>query len=146
MTVGKILLNYETDGENILPALKKINTTFGFISLENSRIVADYFSVPLSQIYETASFYDAIKVEAQPDVMVQVCFSTHCAINHSGKIIDEIERLFHLKVGDENNPRIKLEKVSCFGRCGEGPIMVVNGKVYEKVAVEEVGRILGEYI
>ena len=146
MTVEKILLEFKTEEKNILPALQKINKAFGKVGKKDARKVADYFSVPLSRIYETASFYDRINTENQPPVVIQVCFSTHCALSGSGEIIAEIERQLGIKVGDENSSHFKLEKISCIGRCGEGPVVLVNGKIYERANVGKVKEILKEYL
>ncbi len=146
MTIEKILLEFSPVAENILPALKKINADFGFIDKLNAQKVADYFSTSLSKIYETASFYDAINIQKQPKVTIKVCFSTHCALKDAAKIITEIEKILQIKAGDTNRLNFKLERISCLGRCGEGPIVVVNDKIYEKVTVGSVRGILEEYM
>ena len=145
-TVEKILLEFDPAAENILPALKKISAAFGYISEKDAEKIADYFSVPIAKIYETASFYDLIKIKKQPPLVIQVCSSANCALNNSLKIVKEIENYFHLKTGDENNPKIKLEMISCLGMCGKGPILVVNGRVYTEVSVSSIHEILKEYI
>jgi len=146
MKIEKILLEFSPEEKNILPALQKINDTFGFVGKKNAQKAAEYFSMPLSKIYETASFYDLIRTEPQPPMVVQVCFSTHCALNGSDKIISEVESILNMKAGDDNHPRFKLERISCIGRCGEGPVMVVNGTVFTQVRPEMVYEILEGYL
>lgn len=146
LTTGKILLEFDPEIKNLLPALKKISAAFSYVSLKEAEEVARYFSIPLSKVYETASFYDQIKVKKQPDLVIQVCSSTNCAVRDSFKIIKEIENYFRIKGGDEFNKKIKLEIISCLGKCGEGPIVLVNGKIYEQVNVSGVHRILEEWI
>lgn len=146
MTTEKILLNYEPIVSNLLPALKEASAVFGYVSRKDAQKIADYFSVSLSKVFETASFYDLVNVERQPNMVVKVCSGTHCAVKDSLKLIAEIENRLHIKAGDGNNPKIKLEIISCIGRCGEGPIVIVNDKVYEKVTVNMVGGILEEYL
>jgi NADH-quinone oxidoreductase subunit E len=145
-TVQKILLDFDPLKKNILPALKKISVDFRYVSQENAQLVAEYFSVPLSKIFETASFYDLIKTEKPANISIQVCSSVNCAIKNYFEIISEIENALKIKVGDGFNSKINLETVSCLGRCGEGPIMVVNGHVYERVTKSEVHKILKEWI
>ncbi|MFA7319190.1 MAG: NAD(P)H-dependent oxidoreductase subunit E [Parcubacteria group bacterium] len=146
LTVEKILLEFSPSANNILPALKRICAAFGYVDGENAEKIADYFSVPKSQIYETASFFDLINTEKPSACTVRVCFSTHCALKDSKKIIAEIENILHVKLGDVNHPKLKLEMMSCVGRCGEGPIVMVNDKVYEKVTVAGVYGMLEEYL
>lgn len=145
-TVQKILLEFEPKNENLLPTLKKISAVFGYISEKDAEIVADYFSVSLAKVFEIASFYDSIQTEKPASVIIQVCSSANCAVNNSFSILAEIENLFRIKSGDDNNPKIKLEEISCLGRCADGPVMVVNGKIYERVTKSSVHSILKEYL
>jgi NADH:ubiquinone oxidoreductase subunit E len=145
-TIQKILLEFEPKIENLLPALKKISVAFGYVKEKEARILAGYFSISESKIFETMTFYDDIKTKKPPQILIQVCSSTNCTVNNNFKIIKEIEKKFKIRSGDDNSEKIKLEEISCLGRCAEGPIMVVNGKVYEKVNSSMVHSILGEYL
>lgn len=144
-TTEKILLNYDCKKENLLPALKEVNTFFGFISEKNAQKIADYFSLPLSQVFETASFYDFLKVKNPPQTIIKICSGTVCATMGMRKIIKEIENKLKIKMGDDFNPKIKLESVSCLGHCGEGPILIINDQVYKKVTVSSAYEILEKY-
>lgn len=145
-TAEKILLKYNPSVEDLLPALKDISAIFGYVSKKDAKKAADYFSVPLSKIYETATFYDLISAKKQPLLVIKVCSSTNCVVNNSFAVIKEIENFFHLKAGDENNPKIKLETISCLGRCGEGPVMAINNKIYTQVTASSVHEILKEWM
>jgi len=146
MTVEKILLEFDPEISNLLPALKKISAGFGYISETDAQKLADYFSVPLSRVFETASFYDEIKTKKQSSVVIQVCSSTHCAVKKSFEIVREIENYFKIKAGEDNNSMIKIEVISCLGQCGEGPVVVVNDKIYTNVTKSSVAGIMEEWI
>ena len=144
-TVQKILLEFESKAENLLPALKKISAVFGYISEKEIDLIANYFSLSSTKVFETASFYDQIKTEKTTQLLIQVCSSANCSVNNSFQLVREIENLFKIKAGDDNL-KVSLEEISCLGRCAEGPIMVVNGKIYEKVSKSSVHEILKDYI
>jgi NADH-quinone oxidoreductase subunit E len=146
VTTEKILLKFDPEVVNLLSALKEISAAFDYVSMADAQKAADYFSIPLSKVYETASFYDQIKVKKQPSVVIQVCSSTTCAINNSLKIIQEIENYFRIKVGDEFNTKIKLETMSCLGRCGEGPIVVINEETFTNVTMSGIHEILEKWL
>ncbi len=145
-TAEKILLEFDPQKNNLLLALKEINANFGYISKDNAKKTAEYFSLPLSQIYETASFYDLINLEKAADLVIKVCSGADCVLGGANKIVSEIENYFRIKSGDKFNPKISLEIVSCFGMCAQGPIMVINGKIFEKVTTSRMHEILNEYV
>lgn len=145
-TVEKILLEFDPALVNLLPALKKISAAFGYVSEDDAEKIAEYFSLPLSKIYETASFYDYIYVKKQPGLIIKVCSGANCAQNSSFEVVREIENYLKIKAGDEFNPKIKLEMISCLGKCGEGPIVVVNGEVFTNVTVSSVHGVLERWV
>ena len=73
------------------------------------------------------------------------CGNSNCAVNNSFQIIKTVEKILGVKAGDDFNPKKKIEIVSCLGKCGEGPIMIVNGKVFEKIKPAKVQEILEKY-
>lgn len=146
ITTEKILLEFDPEPENILPALKKINAGFGYVGEKDAQKVADYFSLPLSKIYETASFYDLIKTKQQPPLVIQVCSGANCAVKNAYGVIAEIENQLHIKAGDDFNPKVKLEVISCLGQCGSGPVVIVNGNVFTQVTLSSVDAILQDYV
>ncbi len=145
-TVQKIILGYDPVISNLLPALKEVSAIFGYVSKNNAEKMADYFSVPLSKIYETASFYDILKIKSEPTLIIKVCSGANCAIKKSFNIIKAVENYFKIKSGDNFNPKVRLEIISCLGRCGEGPIVVINERVYERVTESSIYGILEEWV
>lgn len=142
ISVSKILLGYDPVPENLLPALREISASFGWVSESEASSAADYFSLPLSRIYETASFYGLVKVRKESDISIRICSGTNCTVQGSVPLIREIENHFGIREGDSFNPRVKLEVISCLGRCGEGPVVVINGTVHERVTIGKLRTIL----
>jgi NADH-quinone oxidoreductase subunit E len=145
-TIEKILLEFDPENINLLPALKKISAAFGYIGEKDAEKISRYFKMPLSQIYETASFYDQIKVKKQPDVVIKVCSGANCAVNNSFAVIREIENYFKIRANDEYSNRIKLEIVSCLGQCKEGPVIVINNQIYTNVSKSSIYSILEKWM
>lgn len=145
-TIQKIVLEFKPEEKNLLPALKKVNSVFGYISQKDAKFIAGYFSLSESKVFETSSFYDLIKTKKPKDLEIQVCSSANCAVSGAFSLISEIEHFLNIKEGDEFNPKINLETVSCLGRCDQGPVMIVNGKIFEKVTKEKIHEILKNYL
>lgn len=144
MPITKILLKFEPKKENLLKAIKEINYQEGFISEKTVEILARYFSIKPVEVFSVASFYDEIKVEKPTKILIQICNSANCCLKNSDAIIEVIENFFHQKSGDENQ-KIKIEKISCLGRCLQGPNVVINGTIYEKMNTAKIIEILRQY-
>lgn len=145
MTIQNILTKYEAKKENLLKVIKEAQKEFGSIDEMLVDQIAQYFSMKSAAVFSAASFYDQINTEGKFNLVVKICDGANCNTKGSNKIIEEIERFFGQKVGDSFNPKIKIERESCFGFCAQGPIMVVNDVMYEKVTPERVDDILKGY-
>jgi NADH-quinone oxidoreductase subunit E len=145
-TVEKIITGFDPEEKYLLPALREVAAEHFFISLKDAKKLADYFSLPLSKVYETASFYDLIGTEKKPPLVIQICSGGECVLGGGSKLIKEIENNFGIKADGEGNRLVKLERISCLGRCQEGPIMVINGHEYSEVKTEKLGQILENWL
>jgi len=145
-TVEKILLEFDPELRNLLPALKKISASFEYVNEVEAQKVADYFNINLTKVYETVSFYDLLRTKKEPPLIVKICSGGNCTADNSFKVIQSIERYLGIKAGDDFNPQKKIEIVSCLGKCGEGPIVIINDKVFEKVTPNKVEDIFKGFI
>lgn len=143
----EILKEFLPEKKNLLGAIKKINQQNGFFSEQSVELVAEYFGISKSKVFQTASFYDEIKTKKPALVEVGICDSLNCENKSSEKIIQSLENFFQVKVGDDFNEKLKIKRISCQGQCLSGPIMIINGQIYERVtpgfAVEIVKNYLG---
>ena len=137
MTIQKILLTFPPERKNLLRAIKAINQNFGLVSREAVGIIARYFKVSETHVFSVASFYDEINLEKPVLVTVEICDSSNCHTKNSDKVIEKIENFLKLKTGSSNR-NFKLKRMSCLGRCPEGPVVRINGKVYTRVTTNKI--------
>lgn len=145
MSIQKILLGFNPGPENLLPALKKIQKISKYLSRDDCEEVAKYFSVSLARVFEVASFFDEIKTEKPKKTTIKVCSGGPCAAKNSSKVVRQIEMLLKTEIENDAHPKYKLEYMSCRGLCDEGPVVEVDGNIFERVRPEMVDDILRNY-
>jgi NADH-quinone oxidoreductase subunit E len=145
MTIQNILMKYEATPENLLRVVKDVQKEFGAIDKILIDKIAKYFSMKPAAVFSVASFYDQINTDGKFSITIKVCDGANCNTKKSTRLLNEIERFFGQKAGDSFNCKVKIERESCFGFCAQGPVMVVNEVMYEKVTPERVDDILRGY-
>jgi NADH:ubiquinone oxidoreductase subunit E len=146
MPLKKILLSFKPEPDNLLPALKEIQKRNQYVSQSDCEEVAEYFSLPLARIFSAASFFDEIRTEKSRKKIIRVCSGGPCLEENSVKVVRQIERLLGIEAENDSHPKYKLEYMSCRGLCDEGPVVELNGNIFEKVKPENVDDILKNYI
>ena len=62
------------------------------------------------------------------------------------QVIDKFGELLNIKPGETTDDGLfTLDALRCIGACGIAPAISINGKVYPKVAVNQVASIIEEY-
>lgn len=146
MSIQKILLQFEPRPEKLLPVLKKIQKEFGYIDEKDCERIAEYFSLSLARIYSTASFYDLLKTKKPIKKIIRVCSGGPCVGKKAMEVARQIELLLKVELENDGNAKYKLELASCFGLCDRGPVVEIDGQIFEKVRPEMVDDIIRNYL
>ena len=76
--------------------------------------------------------------------MIRFC-SANCQTKNADKIIKSVESFFRIKEGDSNR-KFSLKRMSCVGRCLEGPVIRLNGTIYTKTTSDKAIKLIQEYL
>jgi NADH-quinone oxidoreductase subunit E len=129
--IGEIFYEYGRGMPALLPCLKLIQETSGYIPQEAVGYLTDTLPVPASSIYSVASFYGMLTTGRQGKYVIRVCSSLVCAISASDPILSHLEQLLGIKPGETTPDRLfSLESVPCLGLCDLAPALMINDQVF----------------
>src|SRR3989339_136193 len=146
MSLQKILVQIEPKPENLLRALKAAQKENKYIGEKECEKIADYFSLPLARIYSFASFFNEIRTKKETKKNIRICSGGPCLSKDSAKVARQIEMLLGLEAGNDAHPKYKLEYISCLGLCDRGPVVEVEGQIFERVKPAMVDDIIQSYL
>jgi NADH-quinone oxidoreductase subunit E len=146
MSLQKILVQFEPKPENLLAVLKAAQKENKYIGEKECEKIADYFSLPLARIYSFASFFNGIRTKKENKKIIRICSGGPCLLEDSAKVARQIEMLLGLEAGNDAHPKYKLEYVSCLGLCDRGPIVEIEGNIFENVRAEDVDDLIKNYL
>lgn len=144
-TLQKILLEYEPHPRQLLTVLKRVNTVFGYVSQEKIYQIAEYFSVSPAEAFSALSFYDDLRTSKKANVEIKICLSAPCEMRGASQVLSEMERFLGARVDRDKTAKLEISSASCQGRCQRGPVVIVNGNVYDHVKPQGVDDILAPY-
>jgi NADH-quinone oxidoreductase subunit E len=102
--------------------------------------------IPLVQVFRIATFYNALSLKPRGRHKIDVCLGTACHVRGGGKILDKIERDLGITMGETTkDKRFTLETVHCVGCCSLGPVAVIDGEVFGRLAQDRVPGLLKEF-
>lgn len=144
--VKSIIEEYKNVKGGLISVLHEIQQLFGYLPEEVLHVISDRLEIPMTEIYGVASFYHFFSLEPKGEHIIRVCLGTACYVQGGQTILTRLSQELGVEVGKTTvDGKFTLEATRCLGACGLSPVMTVDDKVYGKVTVEEIPRILDEY-
>jgi len=136
---------YEPGKGHLLPALHKIQETYGYISRTAIEVLARQLNTTPALVYGTVSFYADFRTHQPPKTEIAWCSGPACRLAGGERIREALEHTLGLPLGghSEDN-RYGLHLGQCVGTCHESPQVWVNGEVKGSLTVADAIRLARE--
>ncbi|MEE9616218.1 MAG: NAD(P)H-dependent oxidoreductase subunit E [Anaerolineae bacterium] len=132
--VSEIFDRYPADRTSSLAVLEDIQAEYKYLPREALEATAEKLRMPLSEVYQIATFFKAFSLTPKGDYIVKVCLGTSCHVGGGPRLLDAVEKRVGIKAGKTTpDNKFSLEAVRCVGACAQGPVMLVNDQVYPKM-------------
>ncbi|MFO7929276.1 MAG: NADH-quinone oxidoreductase subunit NuoE [Candidatus Humimicrobiaceae bacterium] len=142
----KILSKYRGNNNAVIPALREIQQSVGFLPVDAQRKVARGLNVPEKDVYGVVTFYSFFSMVPKGKYDIRVCMGTACYVKGGGKIVDKIKKELGIEPGQTTPDRkYSLQVNRCLGACGIAPVVVINDKILQKVDPKKIIDIIYSY-
>lgn len=142
----EVLRRWGAKPENIIEMMHDIQNEFNYLPNDILFEISKKANVPLSKIYNVATFYNAFSLKPKGKHRISVCMGTPCHALGAPKVVRAIENELKIKCGDTTpDMKFSLEVCGCVGTCGLAPVVVINEDLYGPMKIEGVPRLLKKY-
>ncbi|MDW5299682.1 MAG: NADH-quinone oxidoreductase subunit NuoE [Sedimentibacter sp.] len=143
---NEILKKYPMEKRFTLAILQDVQKKYGFIPRETMTYIAEYLSLPVSDIYSMATFYKALSLKPKGKYIIKICNGTACHIRGSNVLIEAVTEELNIRPGETTDDGLfSIEIVNCLGACALAPVMVIDDKYYGGMTKEKVKLVIKEY-
>jgi len=141
--VTQIIQKYNSDKGFLVPILQDVQKEFNYLPREALSAVGTVLNLPMSRIYEVATFYKAFHLRPRGRHQLSLCLGTACHVRGAPLIQDNIERALDIKAGETSDDlEFTFETVNCLGACALGPILVVDEEYQGQVTLSKTNKML----
>jgi NADH-quinone oxidoreductase subunit E len=142
-TVKSIVQQYGSDKGFLVPILQDVQKEFNYLPREALNAVCSELNVPLSRIFEVATFYKAFSLKPRGRHQISLCLGTACHVRGAPVIQDHIERALKIRSGETTEDlEFTFEIVNCLGACALGPVLVTDGEYQGNVSISKTNKTL----
>ncbi len=144
--IDEIINKHGNDKSALIQILLEIQREKRWLPKDVLMQVSQKLDVPLTQIYQIATFYKAFSLTPKGRHQVTVCLGTACQIRGAPLLLDKVVDLLKIKPGETSSDmQFSLDTVNCLGCCALGPVMVVDEEYYGKPSSKEIEEIIAKY-
>ena len=144
--INEICDRYANEKTPLMMILSDIQKEYGYIPLEVQELVSAKTGISVAEIYGVVTFYSFFSLTPKGKYVIGVCLGTACYVKGAQQIIDKFSEILGIKAGETSADGLfTLDALRCIGACGIAPAVTINGKVYPKLTVDAVPKIVEEY-
>lgn len=140
-----IVSRYEGEKGMLIPMMQDIQKREGYLPAQQLRELSKVMEIPLSRIYQVATFYSSFRLAPKGQHEVTLCMGTVCYLKGANKISEAICEEYKIEPGGTTENRLfTLQAVNCVGACALAPVMIIDGKYHDGVTPDGALEILSE--
>jgi NADH-quinone oxidoreductase subunit E len=138
---------YGRERQNLIPILQGIVSKYNYLTDEAMVEVAKELDISAAEVYGTASFYTFLDTNVRGKYIIRVCKTITCSMKGKGEIIQTIEDMLKIKVGETTTDNLfSLIETNCIGWCHKAPAILINEMPYTELTPEKVVEIIKGYM
>ena len=144
--IKEICARHKHEPSPLMIVLTDVQKEYGYIPLEVQEVISAELNIPVSDIYGVVTFYSFFSLKPKGKYIIGVCIGTACYVKGSQNVLDKFAEILNIKTGETSEDGLfTLDGLRCIGACGIAPAISINCKVYPKVQLSEVKKIVDEY-
>ena len=144
--IREICKRYAGEPTPLMMILSDIQKEYGYIPLEVQEIVSAETGVSVAEIYGVVTFYSFFSLQPKGKYIIGCCLGTACYVKGAQQVIDKFSELLGIGVGETTEDGLfTIDALRCIGACALAPAVTINGKIYPRVTVKDVEKIIAEY-
>lgn len=144
--IHEIINRYKDERTPLMMILSDIQKEYGYIPLEVQEVVSEETGISVAEIYGVVTFYSFFSLNPKGRYVIGCCLGTACYVKGAQQVIDKFSDILGIQPGETTEDGMfTIDALRCIGACGIAPAVSINGKVYPKVAVNDVPHIIDEY-
>lgn len=131
----------------LIACLHKAQGLFGYLPLEVQELVGKKLGLQQADVFGVISFYSYFTDKPVGKYKINICTGTACFVRGAEKIMNAFKEKLNIDEHETTKDmKFSLTSIRCVGACSLAPIVTINDKVYAKVTVDMVDKILGECV
>lgn len=141
--IDTLIGKYAQKRSAVLPLLYLAQDTYGYLTDDAIREVANILQLPPTDVFEVVGFYSLFYSRKVGSWVLQVCDDVPCCFNGAEELVTALEDALGVKAGQTTGDGVfTLERVKCLAACNKAPVLQANLDYVYNVTPDKVDALL----
>jgi len=129
--------------EAMIMMMQAIQRQYRYLPEEALIYLSQSIGVPLTKIYEVATFYASFSLIPKGKHILHICTGTACHLMGSGGMVEHFAKKLGIEPGGTTpDMKVTLETVNCLGACAMAPVVVLDETYHPQSTVGLINELL----
>ncbi|MBC8160641.1 MAG: NAD(P)H-dependent oxidoreductase subunit E [Roseiflexaceae bacterium] len=144
--IDTLLARYAQRRSAVLPLLYIAQDTYGHLTDDAVREVAEIIGMPATDVFEVVGFYSLYYTKPMGKWVLQVCDDVPCCFCGAEELITALEQALGLRAHGETtrDGMFTLERVKCVAACNKAPVLQANLDYIYNLTADKADELLNE--
>lgn len=144
--IEAILDEYAGRAGTLMPILQKVNGAYNYLPADLLRYISQKLGIPLSLVYNVATFYKAFSLKKRGRHVIRVCQGTACHVRGAKRVLEEFVKILGVEPGATTEDyKFTLEIVNCVGACALAPVSIIDAEYFGQMTPRRVSGAVDKY-
>ncbi len=138
-----VMPRYPTRRAAALPVLHAVQEKHGWITHQAITEVARFLDINVTEMLDTATFYEMFHFEPTGKYLIWVCQSISCELLGHDGLLDLVRDKLGIEPGQTtDDSRFTLLTAECLGSCDTAPCALINETLHENLTIENFEQLI----
>jgi NADH-quinone oxidoreductase subunit E len=129
--VDTIIDGYDADESALLAVMQDVQDEARYLPREAMDRIAERLSIPITRVYQMATFFESFHLEPRGKHICTVCMGTACHVRGAKRLVEQLERDLEIPSGETTKDLMfTIEEVNCVGACALGPLVIIDSEYH----------------
>jgi NADH-quinone oxidoreductase subunit E len=141
--VDAIIDNYGAAESSLLAIMQDVQDAARYLPREAMNRIAERLSLPITRVYQMATFFESFHLEPRGKHICTVCMGTACHVRGSKRLVEQLERDLDIPSGATTKDlKFTIEEVNCVGACALGPLVIIDGDYHGSMTSGNLTKVV----
>jgi NADH-quinone oxidoreductase subunit E len=137
----EIVKKHEFSKSALIQILLDTQETLHWLPRHVLKWISERLNVPLGEIYNIATFYEAFNLEPQGAHTIQVCMGTACHVRGAPDLLRKASAVLGIEENQtDEKHQFTLKTVHCLGCCALSPVIQVDGSYLSNPSLPQLKK------